>query len=90
MDKKYTTKLRQRRRKDSSQRWRPHLLDLRHLLEHRQGLRGVLPEICRFALLVKDILVKYDMTLFVADPQRCEPKKFGGHGARARFQKSYR
>ncbi|KAI8532798.1 hypothetical protein RHMOL_Rhmol11G0242600 [Rhododendron molle] len=26
----------------------------------------------------------------VADPRRCEPKKFGGRGARARFQKSYR
>ncbi|KAM1331515.1 hypothetical protein EV1_043636 [Malus domestica] len=39
---------------------------------------------------VEDILVRYDMTLFVADPQRCEPKKLGGHGARARFQKSYR
>jgi hypothetical protein len=28
--------------------------------------------------------------LLVADPRRCEPKKFGGRGARARFQKSYR
>ena len=28
--------------------------------------------------------------LQVADPRRCEPKKFGGRGARARFQKSYR
>ncbi|URE05416.1 40S ribosomal protein [Musa troglodytarum] len=37
-----------------------------------------------------DILVRYDRTLLVADPRRCEPKKFGGHGARARFQKSYR
>ncbi|URE04319.1 40S ribosomal protein [Musa troglodytarum] len=39
---------------------------------------------------MKDILVRYDRTLLVADPRRCEPKKFGGHGARARFQKSYR
>lgn len=34
-----------------------------------------------------------DIGLFglqVADPRRCEPKKFGGRGARARFQKSYR
>ncbi|MCP4741071.1 MAG: 30S ribosomal protein S9, partial [Actinomycetales bacterium] len=23
-------------------------------------------------------------------PRRCEPKKFGGRGARSRFQKSYR
>ena len=39
---------------------------------------------------IKDILVTYDRTLLVADPRRCEPKKFGGHGARARYQKSYR
>jgi len=39
---------------------------------------------------VKDVLLNYDRTLIVADPRRCEPKKFGGRGARARFQKSYR
>lgn len=39
---------------------------------------------------VKDLLLSYDRTLLVADPRRCEPKKFGGPGARARFQKSYR
>ena len=39
---------------------------------------------------LKEILVTYDRTLLVADPRRCEPKKFGGKGARARFQKSYR
>nr|GEW17598.1 40S ribosomal protein S16 [Tanacetum cinerariifolium] len=39
---------------------------------------------------IKDVLVRYDRTLLVADPRRCEPKKFGGQGARARFQKSYR
>lgn len=39
---------------------------------------------------VKDILVQYDRSLLVADPRRCEPKKFGGPGARARYQKSYR
>ncbi|MFQ6649277.1 hypothetical protein Gotur_022466 [Gossypium turneri] len=33
---------------------------------------------------IKDILVGYDRTLLVADPRRCEPKKFGGRGARAR------
>ena len=39
---------------------------------------------------IKDILVQYDRTLLVADPRRMEPKKFGGPGARARYQKSYR
>ena len=39
---------------------------------------------------IKNILLSYDRTLIVADPRRCEPKKFGGPGARARFQKSYR
>ncbi|ORX80748.1 40S ribosomal protein S16 [Basidiobolus meristosporus CBS 931.73] len=39
---------------------------------------------------IKEKLVAYDRTLLVADPRRCEPKKFGGPGARARYQKSYR
>ena len=39
---------------------------------------------------IKDVLINYDRTLLVADPRRCEPKKFGGPGARARYQKSYR
>lgn len=39
---------------------------------------------------IKDILIQYDRTLLVGDPRRCEPKKFGGPGARARYQKSYR
>ena len=39
---------------------------------------------------MKDTLVTYDKSLLVADPRRCEPKKFGGPGARARYQKSYR
>lgn len=39
---------------------------------------------------IKDALLHYDGKLLVADPRRCEPKKFGGRGARARFQKSYR
>ena len=39
---------------------------------------------------IKDILISYDRTLLVADPRRCEPKKFGGVGARSRYQKSYR
>ena len=40
--------------------------------------------------MLKQALVQYDRTLLVADNRRCEPKKFGGKGARARFQKSYR
>ena len=39
---------------------------------------------------IKDILVQYDRSLLVADPRRCEAKKFGGPSARARYQKSYR
>jgi len=39
---------------------------------------------------IKDILISYDRTLLVADPRRMEPKKFGGPGARAKMQKSYR
>eukprot|EP00178_Gracilaria_changii_P005821 TRINITY_DN1990_c1_g2_i1.p1 TRINITY_DN1990_c1_g2~~TRINITY_DN1990_c1_g2_i1.p1 ORF type:complete len:146 (-),score=10.75 TRINITY_DN1990_c1_g2_i1:34-471(-) len=39
---------------------------------------------------VKELLLQYDRTLLVADPRRCEPKKYGGPGARARYQKSYR
>ncbi|KAI0669805.1 ribosomal protein S9 [Trametes maxima] len=42
------------------------------------------------ALELKKKLVAYDRTLLIADPRRAEPKKFGGHGARARRQKSYR
>merc|ERR1712228_219578 len=40
--------------------------------------------------VIKDMLVQFDRTLLVADPRRCEAKKFGGPGARARYQKSYR
>eukprot|EP01128_Nolandella_sp_AFSM9_P009695 TRINITY_DN633_c0_g1_i1.p1 TRINITY_DN633_c0_g1~~TRINITY_DN633_c0_g1_i1.p1 ORF type:complete len:147 (-),score=36.56 TRINITY_DN633_c0_g1_i1:78-518(-) len=39
---------------------------------------------------LREILVAYDRSLLIADPRRCEPKKYGGKGARARFQKSYR
>jgi small subunit ribosomal protein S16e len=39
---------------------------------------------------IKEKLIQYDRTLLVADTRRCEPKKFGGPGARARYQKSYR
>eukprot|EP00019_Armaparvus_languidus_P011531 CAMPEP_0168581536 /NCGR_PEP_ID=MMETSP0420-20121227/1468_1 /TAXON_ID=498008 /ORGANISM="Pessonella sp." /LENGTH=144 /DNA_ID=CAMNT_0008615897 /DNA_START=43 /DNA_END=477 /DNA_ORIENTATION=- len=39
---------------------------------------------------IKELLLNYDRTLLVADPRRCEPKKFGGPSARTRYQKSYR
>jgi small subunit ribosomal protein S16e len=39
---------------------------------------------------LKDTLIAYDRTLLVADPRHREPKKFGGPGARAKYQKSYR
>ncbi|OTF84050.1 40S ribosomal protein S16-like protein [Euroglyphus maynei] len=39
---------------------------------------------------IKDILIQHDRSLLVSDPRRMEPKKFGGPGARARYQKSYR
>ena len=41
-------------------------------------------------LELKDLLLQYDRHLVVADDRRAEPKKFGGPGARARYQKSYR
>jgi small subunit ribosomal protein S9 len=34
--------------------------------------------------------IEYDRTMLVGDARRSEPKKFGGRGARARKQKSYR
>lgn len=39
---------------------------------------------------LKQAFAQYDKTLLVADNRRAEPKKFGGRGARARYQKSYR
>ncbi len=39
---------------------------------------------------LKDKYVQYDRTMIVGDPRRSEPKKYGGPGARARKQKSYR
>ncbi|CAM9098769.1 unnamed protein product [Chrysoparadoxa australica] len=39
---------------------------------------------------IKEVLMTYDRNLLVADARRCEPKKFGGPSARARYQKSYR
>jgi small subunit ribosomal protein S9 len=39
---------------------------------------------------LKKALLDYDRTMLVGDARRAEPKKFGGHSARARKQKSYR
>ena len=39
---------------------------------------------------VRRNFMNYDKTLLVADNRRIEPKKYGGPGARARYQKSYR
>ncbi|MDI6691309.1 MAG: 30S ribosomal protein S9 [Candidatus Bathyarchaeota archaeon] len=39
---------------------------------------------------LRKAFVEYDRTMIVGDPRRKEPKKFGGPGARARDQKSYR
>jgi small subunit ribosomal protein S9 len=39
---------------------------------------------------LKEKFIQYDRTMLVGDPRRSEPKKYGGRGARARRQKSYR
>ncbi len=39
---------------------------------------------------LKTQFLRYDRTMVAGDPRRKEPKKFGGPGARARDQKSYR
>jgi small subunit ribosomal protein S9 len=39
---------------------------------------------------LRTVLRDYDRTMIAGDPRRKEPKKFGGPGARARGQKSYR
>lgn len=39
---------------------------------------------------LRTAFTEYDRTMIVGDPRRKEPKKFGGPGARARDQKSYR
>jgi small subunit ribosomal protein S9 len=41
-------------------------------------------------LSFKDALLEYDRSLLVNDSRQKEPKKFGGRGARAKRQKSYR
>ncbi len=39
---------------------------------------------------IEELFRHYDRYMLVGDPRRKEMKKFGGPGARARFQKSYR
>merc|ERR1712110_680184 len=39
-----------------------------------------------WSLEKNDLLISYDRTLLVSDPRRKESKKFGGPGARARYQ----
>ena len=39
---------------------------------------------------LRRVFTSYDRTMLAGDPRRSESKKFGGPGARARKQKSYR
>jgi small subunit ribosomal protein S9 len=39
---------------------------------------------------LRTVFAEYDRTMIVGDSRRKEPKKFGGPGARAKGQKSYR
>jgi small subunit ribosomal protein S9 len=39
---------------------------------------------------LRNTYLEYDRTMLAGDGRRKEPKKFGGPGARARKQKSYR
>ena len=39
---------------------------------------------------LRSVFSEYDRTMIVGDSRKKEPKKFGGPGARARDQKSYR
>lgn len=39
---------------------------------------------------LRTVFIEYDRTMIVGDSRRKEPKKFGGPGARAKEQKSYR
>lgn len=41
-------------------------------------------------LALKDAMLSYDRNLLVNDSRQKETKKFGGPGARAKYQKSYR
>jgi small subunit ribosomal protein S9 len=55
----------------------------------RMAIANVLLKWTKSAHL-RTIFSEYDRTMVVGDPRRKEPKKFGGPGARARDQKSYR
>lgn len=50
----------------------------RGLVEHRNDAE------------LRDAFMEFDRTLLVNDIRQSEPKKWGGPGARARYQKSYR
>jgi small subunit ribosomal protein S9 len=39
---------------------------------------------------LRDAFMEFDRSLLVNDVRQTEPKKWGGPGARARYQKSYR
>jgi small subunit ribosomal protein S9 len=39
---------------------------------------------------LRTVFIEYDRTMIVGDSRSKEPKKFGGSGARAKEQKSYR
>lgn len=39
---------------------------------------------------LRTVFVEYDRTMLAGDSRKKEPKKFGGPGARAKVQKSYR
>lgn len=39
---------------------------------------------------IRTVFTEYDRTMIAGDSRRKEPKKFGGPGARAKAQKSYR
>ncbi len=39
---------------------------------------------------IRDAFMEFDRSLLVNDVRQSEPKKWGGPGARARYQKSYR
>lgn len=41
-------------------------------------------------LEIRDAFMEFDRSLLVNDVRQSEPKKWGGPGARARYQKSYR
>ncbi|KAK6060716.1 ribosomal protein S9 [Cooperia oncophora] len=73
-----------------SQRWRSCCTDLRQALAKAlvAYYHKYVDEQSKKEL--KDQFFAYDKSLLVADPRRTEAKKFGGPGARARYQKSYR